>query len=507
MGLNFCFLFKSGESFKIFLLMPLSIQQKNQHLLWRSGFGISANDAGKLSELSSTDLWKKIKTTSSEVPKKIIVQTESGNDENKELNNNMPQMRRGGLTAQQRKQLRKQFRENINELNKVWLDEMINSKAQLREKMSLFWHGHFACRVVNSKFQQELLHVVRTNALGNFGDLLKAVSKTPAMLLFLNNQQNKKAHPNENFAREVMELFTMGRGNYTETDVKEAARAFTGWSFDLTGNFKVRERQHDNDQKTFLGRSGNFDGDDVLNIILEQPATATFITRKIYKFLVNDQVDEERVEMLANVFQKSNYEILPLLDAIFTGKWFYDEENVGSKIKSPVELLVGIRRIMPLKLENDQVQILFQKVLGQVLFYPPNVAGWPGGRYWIDSSTLMLRMQMPQIFAAKESINIQPKSDDDVNMGLGMEDRLRLKRNMPYLRKGGSAVIFWDRVYPIFEKTSRERLSESISNLLIQSKSKPSAEVIKKYADSSSRESYIISNILNVMSTPEYQLC
>ena len=176
---------------------------------------------------------------------------------------------------------------------------MINSEAQLREKMSLFWHGHFACRVMNIYFQQQLLDIIRENALGNFGDLLHEVSKSPAMLSFLNNQQNKKQHPNENFAREVMELFTMGRGNYTEEDVKEGARAFTGWGFNLQGEFVYRPFQHDNGKKTFLGKTGNFDGDDIIDILLEQKQTAKFISQKIYKYFVNDTPDIEKIEWLA----------------------------------------------------------------------------------------------------------------------------------------------------------------------------------------------------------------
>ena len=181
------------------------------------------------------------------------------------------------MTPDQRKEFQKKSREAIKNLNLYWVSEMVNSEAQLREKLAFFWHGHFACRNLNVFFQQQLLDVIRTNALGSFRDMLHEVSKTAAMLNFLNNNQNKKDHPNENFAREVMELFTMGRGNYTEEDVKEGARAFTGWGATAGGEFVFRKNVHDDGRKNFLGKSGNFDGDDVLEILLEQKQTAKFI--------------------------------------------------------------------------------------------------------------------------------------------------------------------------------------------------------------------------------------
>ena len=187
------------------------------------------------------------------------------------------------LTKEQKQQMRKQNKEGIKNLNLTWVDEMINSDAQLLEKMAFFCHGHFACRNLNMYFQQLMLDIIRRNALGSFADLLREVSKSGAMLAFLNNQQNKKQHPNENFAREVMELFTMGRGNYSEQDIKEGARAFTGWGFKINGEFVFREQFHDTGIKNFLGKSGNFDGDDILDILLDNKKTSYYITKKIYR--------------------------------------------------------------------------------------------------------------------------------------------------------------------------------------------------------------------------------
>lgn len=485
--------------------MEISNRLKNQHLLWRAGFGPMAENAATLDSQPQKNLWELIKKTSAAEPVKIEVAKNSFGETNNDLKT-VDDVQKALKDPEQRKKIRQLSREGLKELNIAWLEEMISSKAQLREKLSLFWHGHFACRVVNIFFQQNLLHSIRTHALGNFGDLLKAVSKSPAMLQFLNNQQNKKSSPNENFAREVMELFTMGRGNYTEQDVKEAARAFTGWGFNLKGEFVFRPFQHDKGSKTILGRTGNFTGDDVLNILLEQQQTAIHITRKLCRYLVNENADEEKITWLAKRFFNNKYDISKLLEDIFSSDWFYSEKHIGTKIKSPVDLLVGIRRILPLQLDNDQTQLLLQKVLGQVLFFPPNVAGWPGGRSWIDSSTLMVRLQIPQALVAKETLNIRAKTDDDINMGQMIEEQIRIKKNRAIVNKGGSATIDWTPVVKIFEKTKREDLPATITSILLQANSNIKTSVIEKYTSSESREEFIKSWIIRLMSTPEYQM-
>ncbi|HMU24939.1 MAG TPA: DUF1800 domain-containing protein, partial [Ferruginibacter sp.] len=335
---------------------------KNQHLLWRAGFGPMAENAASLDEFPTQKLWELLIETSVKKPAKIEVARSLSDGLVKGVGEVIRLEKKSPENKAMKKKRRMENKEGIASLNLMWLDTMINSEAQLREKMSFFWHGHFATRVINSYFQQELLQIIRENALGNFGELLRAVSKSPTMLQFLNNQQNKKGHPNENFAREVMELFTMGRGHYTEDDIKEAARAFTGWGFNMQGEFVFRRQVHDEGNKTVLGKSGPFDGDDILTILLNKKETAQFITRKIYRFLVNENIDESRVKSLADDFYQSGYEILPLLNAIFTSDWFYDEKNIGSKIKSPIELLAGIRRYLPMSLDNDEAQMLFQKV-------------------------------------------------------------------------------------------------------------------------------------------------
>ncbi|MES2429966.1 MAG: DUF1800 domain-containing protein [Bacteroidota bacterium] len=484
--------------------MPVSNRLKNQHLLWRSAFGPMAEMSEELESMSQKKLWILLLKTSAKQPQKLQVATNLFEGLVKGMQD-LAQFDK--LSKDQKKELQYQSREGLKNLNLKWMDEMINSEAQLRERMSFFWHNHFSARVINIFYQQELLHTIRTNALDNFGELLRAVSKSPSMLQFLNNQQNKKKHPNENFAREVMELFTMGRGNYTETDIKEAARAFTGWGFNLQGEFVFRKKQHDDGVKTILGKTGNFDGDDVIDILLEQKQTAKFITKKIYSYFVNEKVDDAIVKSLADKFYADKYDIKKLLENIFTADWFYTEKNIGTKIKSPIDLLVGMRRMLPLELQDDAAQLLFQRLLGQILFYPPNVAGWPGGKSWIDSSTLMLRLRIPQIITANESINIKPKSDDDVMMGQMMEEKISKQQNKQFAAKGGTAIVDWEKVSKIFAKTSREQLLPVITAATLQTKSRVGDEVLNKYLNKESRENFIKSAVINLMSTPEYQLC
>jgi uncharacterized protein (DUF1800 family) len=477
--------------------MPLSNQQKNQHLLWRAAFGPMAENANELGDVSQKDLFSLLLKTSSK--KSAALQVASGSFDG--LVKGIQDLgKMQNLNRDQKKELRKQSAEDIKSLNLLWLSEMINSEDQLREKMSLFWHGHFACRVINIYFQQQLLQVIRENALGNFGDLLREVSKSPAMLSFLNNQQNRKQHPNENFAREVMELFTMGRGNYTETDVKEGARAYTGWGFNQSGEFIFRPFTHDTGVKTFLGKTGNFDGDNIIDIILEQKATAYFITQKIYKYFVNENMDNEKIAPLAERFYQNNYDIKKLMSDIFTSDWFYEEKNIGNRIKSPVELIVGIRRLIPMELNRPELQLLFEKILGQVLFYPPNVAGWPGGKNWIDSSALMFRMRLPQLLTNSGKLLLKPKEDDDVMMGREGAETNNNNQNI-------LVNVDWDTVFKVFAKTDRENLSGKLNEIILQTKKSINPNILKRYIDNTSREEFIKSTIVELMSTPEYQLC
>ena len=236
-----------------------------------------------------------------------------------------------------------------------------------------------------------------------------------------------------------------------------------------------------------------------MDMLLENKQTANYISKKIYRYFVNDYINETNQQWLSSRFYSSNYNIATLLQDIYTSDWFYDEKNIGTRIKSPIELLAGIRRLLPMQLENEQSQLLFERALGQVLFYPPNVAGWPGGKNWIDSSSLMLRLRIPQILAANDAVDIKPKTDDDVQMGQMLDAARKIK--------AGTAIIDWEAVNKIFEKVQREKLLENITATVLQTKNKVSNTVLDKYVNAASRENFIKSAVINLMATPEYQLC
>ncbi len=487
--------------------MSLNNHRKNQHLLWRAGFGPAVEQLGDLSQYNPAQFYKALVKASSRKP----VYLDVADDYLKGLMLGIGEAGRQAreqMDADQRRMVQQKSRQGVRNLNLYWMYEMVNSSAQLREKMAFFWHGHFACRNLNVFYQQGLLDIIRRNALGNFGTMLKEVSKSAAMLNFLNNQQNRKDHPNENFAREVMELFTLGRGHYTEHDIKDAARAFTGWSANAKGEFVFRRFQHDFGSKTVLGRTGDFDGGEVLDILLEEKQTAKYITQKIYKFFVHEDPDPEKINWLADRFYRNDYDISKLMEDIFTSDWFYDEKNMGARVKSPVELLVGIQRMLPMKLENEEALMLLQRLLGQLLFFPPNVAGWPGGKSWIDSSSLMLRMRLPKLINDMDEMNVKPKDDDDTMMGRkDVNPSMANKGAAGMRRQMINADIDWKLYLAHFEKTPRQQLVESLTTGLLQVKSSVSPDLIRKYTDESGRESFIKSVTLQIMSTPEYQLC
>ncbi len=212
------------------------------------------------------------------------------------------------------------------------------------------------------------------------------------MILYLDNQTNRKGKPNENFARELLELFTLGEGYYSERDIKEAARVFTGWMVDRrSGKFRFNVRQHDGRIKTFMGRSGRFHGEDILNIVLEQPPVAVHIAEKLWQEFISDTPDNQEAERLATVFRDSGYEMKLLLKALFTSLYFRVVDNWGNQIKSPVELMVGTIRMFDIPIRDFRTLARYERYLGQDLFDPPNVKGWPGGTDWITSTTLLAR--------------------------------------------------------------------------------------------------------------------
>ena len=296
------------------------------------------------------------------------------------------------------KRVRQQANEELRNLVHWWILRMTQTRAPLVENMTLFWHGHFATSAekVHQPYKMWLQNeTFRAHALGNFGALTKAVSRDPAMMIWLDLVQSQKNKPNENFARELMELFTLGEGHYTENDVKESARAFTGYRIDpLNQSFRFAANQHDPAPKTFLQKTGRWDGDQIVNIILAQPACARFIVSKLWKYFAYDDPAPDLIEALASRFHTTNYELKPLLETIFTSEEFYSTKAMNSQIKSPIRLVVqGSRTIGLPVLEGQFLQTVFRQ-LGQAPFYPPNVKGWEGGKSWINTATLTTRYEI-----------------------------------------------------------------------------------------------------------------
>ncbi|HSR69486.1 MAG TPA: DUF1800 domain-containing protein [Acidobacteriota bacterium] len=319
---------------------------------------------------------------------------------------------------------------NPVELNRWWLYRMINSRRQLLEKMTYFWHDHFATSLqevnqVKPSTGRPLILIqqdtFREHALGNFKDLVHDMARDPAMLIWLDNFLNVRNQPNENWARELLELFTMGVDQYTEEDIQEAARAFTGWTFDFDRmnpdefdyDFLFIPVLHDFGPKTFLGRTGNWNGDDIINIIFEQDVTAEFIAAKLWEFLVYPDPDPGLIRQLGRVLRENGYELKPLLRAIFRHPEFFSQRAYRGLMKAPVEAGVAFAREM--ELESPEFLPFFINQMNQLLFLPPDVGGWTSGVGWVNTSTLLFRYDYyNDMLAIRQPVPVRNRETDVV---------------------------------------------------------------------------------------------
>lgn len=363
-----------------------------RHLLSRTGFGATPVEIERLGALNyDTAVRRLLDGTRTEplTPAPAWVDTPPPDP-----------MRIRAMSETERKAFQRARREEAVDLKAWWYAEMIRTDSPLTERMTLFWHNHFTSSIQKVKsptllYRQNLL--LRRHALGDFRTLLRAVARDPAMVLYLDNQTNRKGQPNENFARELLELFTLGEGRYREQDIKEAARAFTGWQVDRrSGAFRFAQALHDDGTKTFLGKSGRFHGDDILDILLEQPRVAVHVTEKLWREFVSDTPDAREVQRLAAIFRANRYELRPLMQALLATPQFRAAAGYGGQTKSPTELMVGTVRLFGISVPDTRSFALYGRRLGQDLFDPPNVKGWPGGSAWITSDTLLARAQFLQ---------------------------------------------------------------------------------------------------------------
>ena len=455
-----------------------------QHLYWRAGFGLDYIEINNLSKKSSKKVVKNLfKDSKNYTPVEIDL------SELKILHKKSIKQIKKEKGPDFQRSLVKIARKKTIELNNAWIERLGSNTEILREKMTLFWANVFVCKDNNIYDIQKYNNTLRKHALGNFGDFTKAISHEASMIKYLNTKQNKKQSPNENFGRELMELFTLGAGNYTEQDIKEAARAFTGWNCNKKGEFVFQQKHHDFDEKTFFGQTGNFDGNEIIDIILKQEQCARFICDKVYRYFVNPVIDTDRLEEITAVFYK-NYDIETLMYYIFSSDWFYEEKNIGSKIKSPIELIVGINRVAPVTFQKPKHLIYFQKMMGQILLNPVNVAGWKGGKYWIDSNTLMFRLKMPSVVLNNANINLTEKGDIEADFS-----EFYKKKRKGYFK----TTIAWD----VFENKTKNLTPEQLKEILIISPFNKNTEQLLAQLKFTSHKDLCV----QLMSTPEYQLC
>jgi len=463
----------------------MSNLQKNLHLFHRAGFGVGVKEFEISSNTTNQQLIKEI-FINSENPEKLDVKLSSLDFKGKMKD----------LSQKERKEIQKKARNDIIAINVAWLERMSETKEILNEKMTLFWHNHFACKSRIPIFNLNQNNLIRENALGNFRSLVHSISKDASMLSFLNNNRNIKNAPNENFARELMELFTIGKGNYTEEDIKNAAKSFTGWSFTEEGEFFLRKRQHDSGTKQFFGKTGNFKGEDIINILLDDKRTSHFITTKILKTFVNPIVKEEYISDYSKIFFESDYDIKNLMQKLFTDDDFYSEKNILAQIKSPIELLSGLMKSFNIKFNNNRSPLAIQKILGQILLSPPNVAGWKGGKNWIDSSSLLFRMNLAEYLFKASEIDINYKDE--------LEDNAQIKKLLKQL----NAEADLKNLVNYFENKDKNNLNKNLCYYILGIlPEQRNIELAHKYSDNTSAAKFIESFSLKLTAFPEFQLC
>ena len=341
-----------------------------------------------------------------------------------------------------RKKSNQLYKKERVQLTNWGLQNLLKSDNALHERMVWFWHNHFTSSIKSVRTAQWMLDqdlLIRNHALGNFADFLSAMTFEPAMLIYLDGKSNIKGQPNENFARELLELFTLGEGHYTEDDIKEAARAFTGWKVDIKkGKAVFRKKLHDAGKKSFMGKTGQFTGEDILQILLKNPRTAEFICEKLwYEFVSIQKPEKAAIKLWAKGFQASNYDISELLKTLFKSPEFWDKKYRGTLIKSPIDLVVGTLRTFDL--EDGDIPLLALnkqlKRLGQELYAPPNVKGWVGGKGWIDDVTLPIRQRFLQrLLRGQVGINKKKKMSKGMNNkegGMMANDMNKEEKNQP----------------------------------------------------------------------------
>jgi len=487
------------------------------HLMNRAGFGGTPAEINRIQSLGRAavvDALLSGEDPADAFPKPDWADEEKALASMRTMMEQRREMRRSsdGLTSEEADQKRREAfraiqqenRRNGLEAQADWFHRMLTTRAPLREKMTLFWHDHFATSI--QKVRQPILmlkqnELFRSQALGSFKELTHAIVQDPAMMIYLDLQSSKKDKPNENFAREVFELFTLGEGHYSEEDIREAARAFTGYQVNrLTGRTNHIERQADQGTKAIFGKTGKFYGSDVVDLIFEQSETPRFMVRKIWEYFVYEQPSESAVNALAAIFRNADFKIAPLLREIFLSREFYSEKAIRTQIKSPIQYLVQLLKQLEISEPPIGFPINAQQQLGQTLYMPPNVAGWDWGKAWINTNTLLARYNLAGFLT---------KGSEDAAMALqGAQGRMAGNN-----RRGRS----WDG--PDYEalvpRESREDVVKLVDELIFRffngkvpdkaRKSFIDYAIAKKGVVFTNKEVGELCHL--IISTPYYQLC
>jgi uncharacterized protein (DUF1800 family) len=427
------------------------------------------------------------------------------------------------LSPEEAEKARREFNQKQQRTNRQhgieaqgwWFRRMLKTNAPLREKMVLFWHDHFATSI--QKVRQPVLMVMqnelfRRHATGSFKELTHAILMDPAMMLYLDTQTSKKGKPNENFAREVMELFTLGEGNYTEQDIKEAARAFTGYNLNrFNGGVAHNKRQWDGGEKTIFGKTGKFDGEGVIDLIFEQEAVARYVPRKLWEYFAAEDPPEEGVKALAKSFKEADFKVEPLLREIFRSQAFYSDKIVRNQIKSPIQFLVQMLKELELENPPQGYTVNAQQQLGQVLFMPPNVAGWDWGKAWINTNTLLTRYNVAGFITKGAQESSKMAANDDSMMDTEMDRKQMRVANVLDRAQQNWAGPDYEKIAPRALRDDPEKLVNSLVQRFFQTPlgGKERGAFVeyatsKKGAIFTNKEVGELCHLM--MSTPHYQL-
>jgi len=496
-------------------------KEEARHLLSRAGFGGSPDEIAtfyRLGREKAVDFLLNPKEPIEEFAKPEWADRENAMEEVRENSMQRREMMSSlkGKTPEEvakvrratLKERQKQNRRRCLEAQGWWFRRILVTKAPLREKMTLFWHDHFATSI--QKVKQPVLlmkqnELFRDHAFGSFRELTQSIVRDPAMMLYLDTQKSSKSNPNENFAREVMELFTLGEGNYSENDVKEAARAFTGFQLNrLNGNVVQQVGAWDGGEKRIFGKVGKFNGRDVVNLIFKKDACAKFMVGKLWEFFAYEAPVDSALEDLARILRKANYEVKPVLREIFLSKEFYGERAMSNQIKCPVQYLVQLLKEMEMDEAPTAFPITGQVQLGQVLFMPPNVAGWDWGKAWVNTNTLLTRYNLAGSL-------IKGGSGESMRGRAGIGSMLSMNRRRS-MAGGGSKGPEFAKIASEEERNETVKLVDSLIDrfFCVEIPAKARASFID-YANSKKDVSFTdkeLGELCHLMlSTPYYQLC